>query len=164
MPLGAIVLKQNSHSPGLWEVKEFFHKLPFFLLQCRVSCIPRNAWGIFKIKSFEWYDKKKLKHGAASLWKLFDTLSRSVTHKLHISAGTVHGFMAVLLFCFYVCTRLISHPTTFINQEGKFLWSHCNKDSPVISFMDICRTCRCGHSSSEWKWKELVLSKHPNSV
>lgn len=30
MPLGAIVLKQNSHSPGLWEVKEFFHKLPFF--------------------------------------------------------------------------------------------------------------------------------------
>lgn len=115
-------------------------------------------------KSLEWKDKKKLKRGAASLWKLFDTLSRSVTHKLHISAGTVHGFMAVLLFCFYVCTRLISHPTTSINQEGKFLWSHCNKDSPVISFMDICGARRCGHSRLEWKWNELVLSKHPNSV
>lgn len=42
--------------------------------------------------------------------------------------------------CFSYCPcRLISHPSTFINQGGKFLWSHCNKDSPVISFIDTCR-------------------------
>lgn len=45
--------------------------------------------------------------------------------------------------------RLISHPSTFISQEGKFLWSHCNKDSPVISFMDTCGACRHTHSMNQ---------------
>lgn len=86
---------------------------------------------------------------AASCWKSSDTLSRSVTHKLHISAGMVHGVMAILLFCLYVGTRLISHPSTFINQEGKVLWSHRNKDSPVISFMDTFGARRHSHAVNQ---------------
>lgn len=49
----------------------------------------------------------------------------------------------------YSPCRLISHPSTFINQGGKFLWSHCNKDSPVISFMDTCGACRHTHSMNQ---------------
>lgn len=148
MPPGAIVFKQFPLTGIMGS--QFFHRLHFFAPVS--SLLPGNKCirvfcCFFKIKS-RTEDFKLQELHSITLEILWHIIQISDTYFIFLQEWYMELWLQSL-FCLYVGTRLISHPSTFINQEGKFLWSHCNKDSPVISFMDTWRARRHSHSVNQ---------------